>query len=346
MVPKKIDFEFVLATLNGIVEMNRQENLQEIERQTSGTQPQASAPYFMLDFPYNKMVALNFLQYCLDNKSNFGLDMDLFRDQNDQEEIIQYVWNNLFVALSSHNPSPNSNYSENRQKYNAFLSRIQQNSETYTLETGNKQYVLPINHFEKVVFYHNYGIDTLPDNAKLQLQGKDFIDAGAYIGDTALMLNQYNPKKIYAFEPSSANFELMQKTLALNNTTNVVPVPLALGDCEVASNIFCWDNASFLSRGGSQKVEVTTIDAFSQRNRLEVGLIKMDIEGAEYSAIQGAKQTIQQQKPVLLISLYHRGQDFFEIPNLLHEWVPTYNFRFLNLHKLAPILEKVLLAYN
>ena len=297
--------------------------------------------YETLDFQYNKMVSLNFLKYCLEHKAELEFDLSLFGEPEDQEEILRYVWNNLYVALSSHNPPPNKDYLEQRTKYNAFLSNIHQNMDAFTLKTQNGEYTLPINHFEKVVFYHNYGIDNLPPDAKAGLRGKDFIDAGAYIGDTALMLNQYQPRRIYAFEPSQTNFELMQKTLSLNKTANVVPVPYALGDCESTQNMFIWDNASFLCGNGTQQVNATSIDNFAAQNNLQVGLVKMDIEGAEYNAILGAEKTIKQQKPILLISLYHTGRDFFGIPKLLKAWVPTYRLRFLNLHKLAPILEKV-----
>ena len=373
MLLKTIYFDYISSTISDIIEKNSLENMQEIEKQTKQTtiqhplyvrlggklpnfilnklhltyqNQQTQTTYDTVDFQYNKMVCLNFLKYCFENKSNLQFNLDLFEDEQDKEEILQYIWNNLYVALSHHNPPPNGNYKEYRIKYDALVNSIQQNQDTFTLKIENHQYTLPINHFEMVTFYHNYGIDTLPNHVKQQLAGKDFIDAGAFIGDTALILNQYKPNKIYAFEPSKTNYQLMQKTLNLNKTTNTIPIPLALGNKETVSTMFTWENASFLTDKGSQEVNVTTIDAFQQKNSLNIGLIKMDIEGAEYNAIEGAEKTIKQQKPVLIISLYHRGQDFFEIPKILKEWVPTYKLRFLNLHKVAPVLERVLLAYN
>jgi len=340
----KIDFDFITSTIENVIETNQRENMQEVSKQKQQLTPTLAA-YDMLDFQYNKMVALNFLSYCFENKAKLDFDLDLFGAEEEREEILRYIWNSIYVALSSHNPPPNEGFSEQRAKYNALLSNIQKIGDNYVLKTSGYEYILPINHFEKVVFYHNYGIDTLPAQAKAALAETDFIDAGAYIGDTAIMLNQYHPRRIYSFEPAPENFELMQKTLWLNKTENVTPVPLALGECEATLKLFTWDNASFLSDGGTQPVNVTSIDAFQAENNLEVGLVKMDIEGAEYNAVLGAKKTIETQKPVLIISLYHTGRDFFEIPKLLKQWVPSYQFRFLNLHRLAPILEKVLLAH-
>jgi len=52
----------------------------------------------------------------------------------------------------------------------------------------------------------------------------------------------------------------------------------------------------------------------------------------------------KQFKPKLLICLYHTGHDFFEIPKLIKKWVPSYRFRFINLNKIDPICERVLIA--
>ena len=58
-------------------------------------------------------------------------------------------------------------------------------------------------------------------------------------------------------------------------------------------------------------------DLVQQQNLPRVDFIKMDIEGAELSALRGAKQTIQRHKPKLAISVYHRLTDFFEVPEFL-----------------------------
>ena len=345
MLVERIDFDYILNVITQVVEANRKENLCEIETQTQNSEKEV-LPYGMLDFSYNKMVCLNFLQYCLQNKAQLQLNLNLFEAEEDRVELLSYIYNNIYVALSSHNPPPRSDYQEQRNRYNAFLSGIRQDGANYTLTTSDRKYTLPINHFEKVVFYHNYGLDALPAAAKERLAGSDFIDAGAYIGDTALVLNQYKPRQIHAFEPCSANLELLKQTLQLNGVSNVQPVPQALSNTESTLRMFSWDNASFLSDEGSQQVQTTTIDAYAARNNLRVGLVKMDIEGAESSAIAGAERTIRVRRPVLVISLYHTGKDFFEIPTLLKQWVPSYRFRFLNLHRLAPVLERVLLAYD
>jgi len=53
---------------------------------------------------------------------------------------------------------------------------------------------------------------------------------------------------------------------------------------------------------------------------MTVGLIKVDIEGAERDFLAGAERTIREQKPVLIISIYHSADDFYSIKPLIESW--------------------------
>lgn len=56
----------------------------------------------------------------------------------------------------------------------------------------------------------------------------------------------------------------------------------------------------------------------------KVRYIKMDIEGAEYAALMGAKRTIIREKPGLAISIYHNACDYYRLAKLILEFVPEY----------------------
>lgn len=62
-------------------------------------------------------------------------------------------------------------------------------------------------------------------------------------------------------------------------------------------------------------------------HKLDVGMIKVDIEGAEQSFLKGAKKTISEQKPTLLISIYHNLDDLMAIKPMIEEWNLGYKFR-------------------
>jgi FkbM family methyltransferase len=368
-----IDFDYILAILHEIIMANKTENMDEIRKETKQKYTRkhqiyariahifpnfvlkklnlyyqaltALRDYDLADFQYNKMVCLEFLDYCFNNRKKLYLDLSLFKEEEDKNLILRHTRNILYVALSSHNPKMSEESLEYRRKYDAFSNNIEKARGGFVLKVENHEFTLPIKHFEEVIFFHKYGTDALPSYIRQSLANKDFIDAGAFVGDASLILNQLKPNKIYAFEPSKINYFLMQKTLKLNKLLNVIPVCSALSNKEGVSNMFYWGNASFLSAEGNEEVNMTTIDSFQEKNSLNVGLIKMDIEGSEFYAIQGAERTIKKFKPVLIISLYHGGKDFFEIPRILKDWMPTYTLKFLNLNRVSTVREKVLLAY-
>ena len=58
----------------------------------------------------------------------------------------------------------------------------------------------------------------------------------------------------------------------------------------------------------------------------KVSFIKLDIEGAEYKALLGARRIIKTYKPKLAICVYHRHDDLCRLPMLIHEMVPDYKF--------------------
>jgi hypothetical protein len=68
--------------------------------------------------------------------------------------------------------------------------------------------------------------------------------------------------------------------------------------------------------GQSGETITTTIDSFVNEKKLsKVDFIKMDIEGAEMSALEGGIETIRKFRPKLAIAIYHSLDDFFNIPN-------------------------------
>ena len=77
-------------------------------------------------------------------------------------------------------------------------------------------------------------------------------------------------------------------------------------------------------RHSGHKARLTTIDKLSAELSLDrVDFIKMDIEGAERQALEGARETIQRFRPKLAIALEHRPEDLKDIPALIARQWPT-----------------------
>ena len=184
-----------------------------------------------------------------------------------------------------------------------------------------KQYLLPIRHFEPSVFYYKHDIDKIK-NINF-IKDKNIIDVGGYIGDSAIVLKDYTDKKIYSFEPTNHNYNLMLKTIELNNQQErIIPVKRALGSKEESLEINLQDSGSSINRiiaenPAKEVINVTTLDKFVKENNIKIGLIKVDIEGFEQEFIKGAVNTIKEQKPVLLLSIYHFAKDFFDIKPMI-----------------------------
>ncbi len=71
-------------------------------------------------------------------------------------------------------------------------------------------------------------------------------------------------------------------------------------------------------------IEATSIDESVSGDK--VTFIKLDVEGAEYEALVGAKNTITKHHPRMAISIYHKPEDIFTLPELIMEMEPDYKF--------------------
>ena len=245
--------------------------------------------------------------------------------KDDFEDILKNVTENLD--------------SEAKKKFKLILLRvlmvnmIRQDSLYFDEELENQERFVEFrknncrdNKIGKYNFTGNYNLHMFidlgfSDEERAFIQNKDIIDAGAFTGDTAIPLSEITDKNVYAFEPFSESFELLNRNVDDNNIENIIPVNMSLGDINGERTLFLTgDNVQGITNDPNirkhdteLKVEETTIDKFVEDNGLDVGLISVDVEGAELDLLKGAVETIKSQKPILTISIYHKASDFFEI---------------------------------
>ncbi len=217
-----------------------------------------------------------------------------------------------------------------------------------TSESLKNQYFIPVEIPGDVsVFKHKHGLKYLPFSIINSLKGKDFLDCGAYFGDSALMFSRdYQPKSIYSFEPDPENRGVLLETIKYHDLNNIIPISMCVGEKCGKVNFYNMGPFSYVSEGGGMSVmEMTTIDEFVAERSLNVGVIKIDIEGFEMEVLEGAKKTIIEQKPVLLLGIYHNPREFFETKQLVQEFRPEYNFKFKILSDVRPIAESYLIVW-
>lgn len=159
-----------------------------------------------------------------------------------------------------------------------------------------------------------------------------FVDCGAYDGDTLcefLKVREDNFKKIVLFELSGKNYNKLVENIKLLSENTRKKIAAYNQGVSSKNEIVYYeemDEGCSIENPGMEKGFLTTIDSVCENE--EVTYIKMDIEGSELDALDGAKQCILRNKPKLAICLYHKPQDMWEIPLYIKRLVPEYRIYF------------------
>ena len=168
-----------------------------------------------------------------------------------------------------------------------------------------------------------------------------FVDCGAFNGDTVKRFIKHCPKyaSIVAFEPDTANLHKLRKNV--KKYKNVHIVEAGCSDADTTAHFISQAGGSFITAEDKGiKIALKAIDNTPECT--DASFIKMDIEGAEFAALQGARNTIQKNKPKLAISIYHSDEDMLRLAEYIHELVPEYKF-FIRAHTMG-IAETILYA--
>lgn len=150
----------------------------------------------------------------------------------------------------------------------------------------------------------------------------DFVDAGAYTGDTMERFFEHYPEwkngeggSYLCFEASEDIYKTLCRNIELLNSENILSYNYAVWDNE---GVLKFDTVSYGNGEGCRvsdrgsSVKCCSLDKILGHR--VISFLKMDIEGAEKKALLGAKEIIKRDKPVLAICIYHKPEDFFEIP--------------------------------
>lgn len=151
-----------------------------------------------------------------------------------------------------------------------------------------------------------------------------YVDAGAAQGDTiikfaSIVNNSF--EKIYAFEAKNSYVIGMKQLFSDDERIKIID----RGLYSTTGNLYFHENehGSFVSttKESNDIIAVTSIDDTISE---PVSFIKMDIEGSEIPALDGAVKMITQNKPKLAICAYHLEDDLWEVPIKIKSLVPEY----------------------
>lgn len=155
-----------------------------------------------------------------------------------------------------------------------------------------------------------------------------FVDGGAYDGDTFQKFWKETKGEFCGadlFELSEVNYKKLEENINgydLEIREKIHCINKGLSDKEGVINYCDNDEGSTVDNEGNAIGYLTSIDESCADH--PVTYIKLDIEGSEKQALQGAEKIIRINKPRLAICLYHKFEDFWEIPLSIHKILPEY----------------------
>ena len=263
----------------------------------------------------------NFIKALIDGK-NFNILYDMLEEKYSKKLFKKIVRYRYILAFY-----PNS-FIDNKQKINLSIKYGAINIFYWGLKRilfyfQKSKY---INEIEDFLLFYIFGLKQYDIKNIFEVKDNATIfDIGAWKGDTAYFFSKKcsDDAKIYAFEPDNYAYEILEKVKNKYKLNNVITKNILFSNTEKEI-----DFISMISDVPAVKKNAITIDQFVEENNIEkIDFIKMDVEGAEKTILEGGIKTIKKFKPHLAIAIYHGGklfmEDFYDVPifikNIINE---------------------------
>lgn len=154
--------------------------------------------------------------------------------------------------------------------------------------------------------------------SKLPLNGATILDIGASFGYYALFFSRLAGRggTVYCFDPDPNTFVRLMRNLALNDVENVVALPLSASNTTGLARWMPNDAEPWLGKivgepsatnhGGLRVVPCTTLDDFCAAANISgaIRLVKIDVEGAECTVLEGMRRILQLSRPTILCEVH------------------------------------------
>jgi len=220
-------------------------------------------------------------------------------------------------------------YSEHAEEVEAIYERLGDERSKQVLRnrllflrTRERKYALEVRE------HNQYFSEELIDFSKVE----SFVDLGMYTGDTVLQFADVTKgcyKMVYGFEPDDAIYRTAQENL--RSLSNITLIKKGVSDCDgrvrVAQALGVMqtiESGVFGEEGEENSFEICKLDTYFKNQNIPNAMLKLDIEGAEMSALRGAAEWIKRNKPIIAICVYHKQEDILEIPAFCKQLVPEY----------------------
>ena len=165
-----------------------------------------------------------------------------------------------------------------------------------------------------------------------------FVDCGCFDGATCYNFAGWCGHKgfdhIYSFEADPKNYEKSKEVLSSLGKCDLYPYGTSDAKKKVYFAADAFETSSIISREDAEKrnfegvEEIETVALDDVLSGKKVTFIKMDIEGAEYEALLGARKLIMENRPRMAISVYHKFEDFVTLADLVLQMHPDYRISY------------------
>ncbi len=148
-------------------------------------------------------------------------------------------------------------------------------------------------------FMHEY-FSKYSDKEKIAL------DIGANIGTHTYYLSKYY-KNVHAFEPFV--YDVLEKNIKINKINNVKIYKFGLSNATCKSKIRKVNTnigSSYIDKDGDIDIRLHKLDEIYKDKNEKIGFMKIDVEGHELEVLEGAKETIIVNKPVIIIEIKNK----------------------------------------
>jgi len=211
---------------------------------------------------------------------------------------------------------------------------IQQDGPYELVRTQGREYWIPIRDIDTLA-------ETIVEQQENKYEGPGagvkagdvVLDCGANIGLYTRHALDLGAKLVVAIEMAPESLDCLRRNVEKEIATGrVIVYPKGVWNKDdvlqlsMSSHWASTASSVALDRGGEgPKVPLTTIDKLVEELKLpSVDFVKMDIEGAEMQALEGAVETLRRFHPRMAISLEHRPSDVERIPALTARLWPNY----------------------
>lgn len=202
----------------------------------------------------------------------------------------------------------------------------------YSIFRFNKQLssnIIELNSEEEIIICENFQFVTLKNDtcisdslrsgilfekfllafvSKLIPHNLNILDIGSNIGVWSLTYSTFITGTIYAFEPQPKIYNCLIKNIKANNCTNIIPSNVALSNIKT-EYLMNADYTTKINCGAFAIVPYGTLQIKSEigdnLDLSSIGFIKIDVEGHELEVIEGLKNTIIRDKPIIFIEIHN-----------------------------------------